>query len=139
MHKIFQISPFIKRQSRHENSILDLQDLDLDVKLSTIQCPNGHVSTEFPRTLNELLSYDCTWYLPVVDFKMFVYKPRGEKLTKLLKEYHLLPLKQHTENLNRFLAFVGKFQSAANKLCMMIRIGLTQDPGLVSRSKCDNS
>lgn len=75
-------------RARHSNSTLDVHE-DHNIKLRAIKREDGHISENFPINLGELFSY------------------QSEKLAQLFEEYGLRPLEKHTENLNRFLAFIG--------------------------------
>jgi hypothetical protein len=75
-------------RARHSNSTLDVQE-DHEIKLTAIKREDGKISETFPINLRELFSY------------------QSEQLAQLFEEYGLRPLEKHTENLNRFLAFIG--------------------------------
>lgn len=75
-------------RARHSNSTLDVQE-DHGIKLTAIKRGDGQTSETFPINLRELFSY------------------QPEQLAQLFEEYGLRPLEKHTENLNRFLAFIG--------------------------------
>lgn len=75
-------------RSRHSNSFLDLYD-DFRKPIERIKRKDGDVSDLFPRSLKELFSYD------------------SNKVLRLLEDYNLYSLERHSENLNRFLIFIG--------------------------------
>jgi len=83
--------------SRHANSTLDIQD-DFSTNLKIIRRKDGYISEHFPMNLRELFSYDA---------------PR---LVELIEGYDLNPLDKHTENLTRFLIFIGVNQTIPDQL-----------------------
>ena len=46
----------------------------------------------------------------VVDLTIHINDPEAEQLVRLIKEHKLHPLDKHSENLSRFLIFIGKPQ-----------------------------
>jgi len=44
----------------------------------------------------------------VMDLAIHIDDLQAEQLVRLIKEYDLQPLDKHSENLNRFLIFIGK-------------------------------
>ncbi|KAF9790612.1 hypothetical protein BJ322DRAFT_1037371 [Thelephora terrestris] len=75
-------------RSRHANSTFDIYD-DFTMPLGPIKRKDGGVSDLFPGSLRDLFSYDAI------------------TLRQLLEEYHLHPLREPADNLNRFLIFIG--------------------------------
>lgn len=81
---------------------------DLNAKLKPIKRPDGGVSELFPETLRELFSHDGKQHRLAMDSAMRIDNPQGEQLFRLVKEHELRPLETHSENLSRFLIFIGK-------------------------------
>jgi len=84
-------------QSRHANSKVDIPD-DLNTPLHKIKRRDNTISELFPDSLRVLFSYD------------------DNQLVGLLREYDLNPLTKHSENLNRFLTFIGVNVSVPDQL-----------------------
>ena len=101
--------------SRHANSTLDIET-DFNAKLKPIKHKDGHVSEIFPKTLRELFSYDGKHRRPVMDLMMGGDNLQAEQLVWLIREYGLHPLERHSENLNRFLIFLGEPRSTQHQL-----------------------
>jgi len=102
------------RRSRHANSTLDVQD-DFDVRLRPIKRRDGGVSELFPISLRELFSYDGMQRCSVMDLARRINTTKAEKLVRLMKWHNLRPLGKPSENLNRFLIFIGKHPHARYK------------------------
>ena len=49
-----------------------------------------------------------TIVLPLIPNIRCINKPEAEQLLLLIKDYGLHPLDKHSENLNRFLMFIGE-------------------------------
>ena len=62
----------------------------------------------FPKTLRELFSYDGNCCSLFMDLARRINVPQAGKVVQLVTEHGLLPLDKYNENLNRFLAFIGK-------------------------------
>jgi len=83
--------------SRHANSTIDIPD-DLNRPLRKIKRRDDSVCEQFPESVGALFSYD------------------GDQLASLLKGYNLQLLSKHSENLNRFLTFIGVTASVPDQL-----------------------
>ena len=100
------------RLSRHANSTLDIQD-DFSTNLEVIRRQDGYISEHFPMNLRELFSYDGKQYHPIWMIRTSrANKPQASRLVEMIEGYGLQPLDKHTENLTRFLIFIGKPQPA---------------------------
>lgn len=91
--------------ARYANSTIDIPD-DLNRPLREIKCQDGVVGELFPQSVGVLFSYDGR-PRHLITFREDINPPPDNKLLKLLNEYRLRPLPKHSENLNRFLTFIG--------------------------------
>lgn len=81
---------------------------DFNVKLKPIKRRDGSISELFPANLRELFSCDGKQHCPVMDFVARINNPKADRVFQLIKEHNLRPLEKHSENLSRFLSFIGK-------------------------------
>ena len=68
---------------------------------------DGRVSELFPASLRVLFSYDGGQRCLITVRTKHINNPPAAQLSQLLAEYNLHLLEKHSENLNRFLIFIG--------------------------------